>query len=399
MPTLAYLTLDSIRELPAPPSGNTVFWAHGVLVQGREVPKGFGVRVTANGARSFVLNYSLNGKEHRYTIGSTATWNVTEAVREARQLRQRIDRGEDPMAKAPAVEAKKTVEEILDLFLNRARLKRPDHYTDAFERLVKPALGQLPINELRRRHIVELLDKIEDENGPVMATRALSYLRSACNWHAVRDDSFVPPFVRGMARSSTADRARDRILTDDELRTLWPVFESNGNLGRACQVMLLTSSRRSEVTGMPWAELVDGGTWIIPPSRYKTKREHVLPLSPAALAIVEAQPRTGPLVFPGRQGAVLSRGGQGKARIDRATPGLAHWTLHDLRRTARSLMSRAGVRPDVAERVLGHAIPGVAGTYDRFHYLEEKREALKLLAETVRGIVDQESAVDKKCNM
>jgi integrase len=386
MPTLEYLTLDSIRELPAPTAGNTVYWASGVLVQGREVPKGFGVRITANGSRSFVLNYSLNGKEHRYTIGSTATWNVTEAVREARQLRQRIDRGEDPMSKPVRVEAKKTVGEILDLFLKRSRLKRPDHYSSVFERFVKPAFGQLPINELRRRHIVELLDKIEDHNGPVMATRTLSYLRSALNWHAARDDSFVPPFVKGMARSSTTDRARDRVLSDSEIRTLWPVFESNGNFGRACQVILLTSSRRSEACGMLWGEL-EGDTWVIPPSRYKTKREHVLPLSAAALAIVEAQPRTGPLVFPGRQGASLSRGGNHKATIDKAAPGLAPWRIHDLRRTARSLLSRAGVRPDVAERVLGHSVPGVAGTYDRHAYLAEKREALELLAETVRGIV------------
>jgi hypothetical protein len=272
MPNIEYLTLDSIRELPVPAAGNLVYWASGVLVQGREVPKGFGVRITANGARSFVLNYSLNGKEHRYTIGSTATWNVTEAVREARQLRQRIDRGEDPMAKAPTVEAQKTVADVLDLFLQRAKLKRPDHYEDAFDRLVKPAFGTLPILELKRRHITDLLDKIEDGSGAVMATRTLSYLRSALNWFAVRDDSFVPPFVKGMARSSTTDRARDRVLTDDELRT--PVFESNGNFGQCCMLMLLTGSRRSEVTGMPWDEL-EGDTWIIP--RTDTRRSESTP--------------------------------------------------------------------------------------------------------------------------
>src|SRR5580704_15892642 len=202
MPSIEYLSLDSIAALPAPATGNTVYWCSGALVQGREVPRGFGVRVTANGVRAYVLNYSVAGKEHRFTIGNVASWNVQEAVKEARALRQRIDRGEDPMAKAPAVEVKKTVAEILAAFIKRSRLKRPDHYTSVFERLVKPAFGQLPINELRRRHIVELLDKIEDENGAVMATRALSYLRSALNWHAARDDEFTPPFVKGMTRSS-----------------------------------------------------------------------------------------------------------------------------------------------------------------------------------------------------
>jgi integrase len=387
MPNLTHLSLDSIAALPAPATGNTVYWCSGALVQGREVPRGFGVRVTANGVRAYVLNYSLNGKEHRYTIGNVANWNVQEAVKEARALRQRIDRGEDPMAKAPAIEAKKTITEILDNFLKRSRLKRPDHYTSVFERFVKPAFGQLPINELKRRHIVELLDKIEDENGAVMATRTLSYLRSALNWHAARDEEFQPPFVKGMARSSTTERARDRILTDDELRTLWPVFATS-NFGRACQVMLLTGSRRSEVTGMRWEELADG-VWTVPATRYKTNREHVVPLSAMALAIINAQPKrnSSPLVFPGRQGASLSRGGNHKAAIDKAAPGLPPWTVHDLRRTARSLMSRAGVRPDIAERVIGHAIPGVAGTYDRHAYLAEKKCALEQLADAVRAIV------------
>jgi integrase len=388
MPTLSTLSAETIRELPAPSTGNTVYWCSGAQVQGRDVPRGFGIRVTAAGERSFVLNYTVAGKERRLTIGRLSSWNVQEAIREARELRRRIDRGEDPLAKPVPVAVEKTVGEVLDLFLKRAKLKRPDHFEDAFKRFVKPAFGLLPVNELRRRHVVELLDKIEDENGPVMASRTLSYVRSALNWYAVRDDTFTPPFVRGMARSSTADRARDRILSDDEMRILWPVFESNGNLGKACQVMLLTGSRRSEVTGMRWDEIVDG-VWTIPASRYKTGKEHVVPLSAMVLEIVAGQKRlnSSQLVFPGRYGATLSRGGNGKAAIDKATPGLAPWVVHDLRRTARSLMSRAGVRPDIAERVMGHAIAGVGGTYDRHTYLEEKRQALELLTGEVRAIV------------
>jgi integrase len=390
MATLEFLTLDSIAALPTPPTGNLVYWASGVTVQGRPTPKGFGIRITARGARAFVLNYSLNGKEHRYTIGSTASWTVVEAVREARQLRQRIDRGEDIMSKpADKIEAKKTVAAVLDSFLDRTKIRRPDHYSSVFERFVKPALGQLPILELRRRHITELLDHIEDRHGPVMASRTLSYLRSACNWWAVRDDEFTPPFVAGMSRSSTSNRARDRILTDSEIRTLWPVFESAGNFGKACMLMLLTGSRRSEVTGMRWTELADG-IWTVPAARYKSGKDHIVPLSVMAQEIIAGQDRTrSPLVFPGRQGASLSRGGNGKSKIDRAAPGLAHWRIHDLRRSARSLMSRAGVQPDIAERVLGHSIPGVRGVYDRHQFLSEKREALELLADTVRAIVDR----------
>ena len=132
----------------------------------------------------------------------------------------------------------------------------------------------------------------------------------------------------------------------------------------------------------------DGSTWTIPAARYKTNKDHAVPLSPAAQAIISAQPDCGPRVFPGRGGDALSRGGNLKAAIDKAAPGLAPWRVHDLRRTARSLMSRAEVRPDIAERVLGHAIQGVGRVYDRHEYLNEKRAALEQLAALIDSIVN-----------
>jgi integrase len=138
---------------------------------------------------------------------------------------------------------------------------------------------------------------------------------------------------------------------------------------------------------MLWAEIA-GDVWTIPSTRYKTGRDHVLALPAAALAIVTAQPDCGPLVFPGKGGAALSRGGNHKARIDKLAPGLARWRVHDIRRTSRSLMSRAKVRPDIAERVLGHVIPGVGGVYDRYEYLAEKRDAMEKLAGLIDSIIN-----------
>jgi integrase len=122
------------------------------------------------------------------------------------------------------------------------------------------------------------------------------------------------------------------------------------------------------------SEVDDSGTWTIPGTRYKTGKAHTVPLSRTALDIVKAQPRTGRLVFPGRDGRALGTGSNRKTLLDaaitRANDGtpLPSWTLHDLRRTARTLMARAGVRPDVAERVVGHVIRGVEGVYDRYTY-------------------------------
>lgn len=382
MPTL---TAQTIADLPAPPTGNKIFWFKGAVVQGRPIPKGLGVRVTANGSRAFILNYGIDGRERRITIGDTASWSIPEAVKRARELRKQIDRGTDPMRHQPPAPEVVTVNAVLDKFLERTKIRRPENYASVFDRLVRPTLGAVPIGDLKRRHVVDLLDKVEDENGPVAATRCLAYLRSALNEWARRDETFVVPIVRGMARSSTAARARDHVLKDDEIRALWPAFA--GNFGASCRFMLLTAARRSEAAGMLWTEL-DGDTWIIPASRYKTARQHVLPLSAAALAIVEAQPRTGPLVFPGQGGRHLSRGASNKSTLDKRVPEVTGWVLHDLRRTASSLMARAGVRPDIGERVLGHVIAGVAATYNRHSYLAEKKQALEQLAALVERILN-----------
>jgi integrase len=380
--TSVKLTDKIVRSLDPPAAGNRLLYDSTV--------RGFALRVTARGARSFVLNYYARGVERRLTIGSYPAWSVAAARNRAKELRREVDAGGDPLvARAPA-EPSKTVGDVLDLFMKRyapEKLRRPDHYADAFDRLVKPAIGKIAITDLRRRNIVEMLDAIEDNNGAVMATRALSYLRSALNWHATRDDEFTVPIVRGMARSSSSARAGHRTHDDGEVRTLWGVFGQVGNFGLACRIMLLTACRRQEVTGMMWSEL-DGDTWTIPAARYKTARDHVVPLPATARAIIDAQPQTGALIFPGKGGAALSRGGNHKARIDKLAPGLTPWTVHDLRRTARPLMSRAGVRPDISERVLGHVIPGIGGVYDRFSYLGEKAAALEDLATLIDRIVN-----------
>ena len=392
-PGQARLSEAIVKTLPIPPTGNKVHYFAGAILQGQPAPRGFGIRVTAAGVKSFVLNYRIKGREYRYTIGRYPEWSALRAVRQARELRQRIDRGENPLddrAPAPMV---KTVAEVLDDFMSRyARnkdrpLRSADEYERTFNRLVRPAIGKLAIYDVHRSNVVEMLDKIEDKSGPVMADRTLAYLRKAFNWHATRDDRFVPPIVRGMARTKARKRARERILSDDEVRIIWPKL--SGTFGGIVKLLLLTAQRRLEVAQIHRAEISDG-VWVIPAERYKSKRANSVPLSAAALAIIEAQPKieSCDYVFTGRtQATPFSGFGKAKAALDEAT-GIFGWTLHDLRRTAKTLMVRAGVRPDISERVLGHVIAGVEGVYDRHSYLEEKREALEKLAVMVERILN-----------
>jgi integrase len=154
--------------------------------------------------------------------------------------------------------------------------------------------------------------------------------------------------------------------------------------------IVLTATRRGEAGGAKRSEIV-GAEWTIPASRYKTKHDHVVPLSSAARATI---PAGSDWLFTLNGVAPIGGYSQAKAQLDAAS-GVTGWTLHDLRRTARSLMSRAGVPSDHAERCLGHVIGGVRGTYDRHEYYDEKAKAFEALAAQIDRIVrPQENVVE-----
>jgi len=209
------------------------------------------------------------------------------------------------------------------------------------------------------------------------------------NWHASRSDEFRSPIVRGMARTSGKERARARILSDDELRAIWRAAEAaTGPFPALVQFLLLTGARRSEAAEIERNEL-SGTDWTLPAGRHKTKFDLVRPLSQAALAVIARLPAigTGEMVFTTDGRSPFSGFSKAKRAFDKAC-GVTGWTLHDLRRTARSLMSRAGVNSDHAERCLGHVLPGVRGTYDRHEYHAEKQRAFEALAAQIERIVN-----------
>src|SRR5579863_1918386 len=261
------LSEDTIKRLPVPQTGNHVTYFAGAMIQGAKAPRGFGVRITASGARAFILNYRLRGQEHRFTIGAWPDWSALKAVREARNLRQRIDRGENPIEDRAPPPTTATVASVLDAFLaqhvrnKNQPLRSAKEYESAFKRLVKPRIGKLGIYEVRRSHVISMLDHIEDANGPVMADRTLAYVRKAFNWYAIRDDQFSAPVVRGMGRIKPKERARTRILSDQEIRTIWPVLAEVGTFGAVVKMLLLTAQRRDEVANMSRKEIGEGDIW------------------------------------------------------------------------------------------------------------------------------------------
>ena len=279
------LNEETIKQLPVPAMGNSVTYFAGAKIQGAKAPRGFGVRVTAAGARAFILNYRLRGREHRFTIGAWPDWSALKAVREARNLRQRVDRGENPLDdRAPPPEIK-TVSRVLDDFVARyvrnkeKPLRSAAAIESALNRLVKPRIGKLGVYEMRRSHVAEMLDRIEDEAGPVMADRSRAYLRKAMSWYAERDDQFnlTAAFVRVKPRADPKQRARTRVLSDEEIRAIWPALDKAGTFGALVKMLLLTAQRRDEVAHMSRGEIGKDGIWTIPAERYKTKRPEPCP--------------------------------------------------------------------------------------------------------------------------
>jgi integrase len=376
--------------------------------------RGLRLVVHPSGHRSWIVRYRFHGRNRKLTLGpvlvlrrgevdpGNGALTLPAARTAASEALHRLAQGFDPAAEKLAQQQQPagvdTFAKVAEDYFARAAVEK-DLRSGArqladLKRLVFPTLGKRPIASIKRSDVVRLLDTISVSNGPTMADGALATISMVMQAHAQRTDDYASVIVKGMRRIKPKERARERILDDDELRRVW-VASNEGIFGAFVRFLLLTAARRNEAAHLVWGELGNGAgvTWTLPARRNKVKVELARPLSTAAQAILANLPRSGnaELVFQQGGRKVHSNLNPMKHAFDKAS-GVQGWVLHDLRRTARSLMSRAGVNADIAERCLGHVVPGVRGVYDRHKYIPEMLHAYEALATLIHNIVSPPDA-------
>ena len=354
---------------------------------------GLCLRVTETGKKSWSVMCRVagagengnRGRLRRLTLGSYPLVDLKTARQRARDALGLADRGIDPGEQKVEVQQQRnqrTFEAVCDRFIE-LHAKAHTETWRAAERLLNqhavPAWRGRQIDEITRASVHELLDSIVTDHGASAGREVRKHLTKLFNW-AVDRGALVASPIAGMRRPELAYNARDRVLTMDELRRVWDgAGEMGYPFGSMVRLLILTLQRRSEIAESRRAWLLDDlDAFEVPAANYKTDRPQVVPLSAPAKAVIKTLPvwNGGDCLFSTTSGRVPVSGfSKAKARLDKLC-GVEGWTLHDLRRSGATHMARLGVPQEHIERVLGHVIEGVAGTYNRYSYMEEKRAAL-----------------------
>lgn len=352
----------------------------------------FGIRVSASGAKRWFVMGRINDHPLRHTIGTYPILSLADAREEARSVLRKMQLGiyEKPKPEEKPVTLADVMVDFIEIYAKpKNRTWKAQQST---LRKFHP-IADKPIAEISRSDIVKALDLIAVSGAPAGANHAMAVIKKLFAWAA--DRGVIPVHPLAGMKAPARPRSRDRVLTDEEIVAFWRASADLGfPFGPAYHLLLLTGQRRGEVTGMRWSHInFDRGVWTIPASVAKNGRAHEVPLSTAAMAIIETIPRFegSDYLFTTTGFTPISGFGRTKDRLDLAMRTTDWWT-HDLRRTAASGMARIGVAPHVIEKVLNHVtgqISGVAAVYNRHGYQAEKRDALERWAEEVLSLTSE----------
>jgi integrase len=363
------------------------------------------VQPSPSGAKSWCVRYRHHGQTRKLTIGGYPQIDLKTARALAGKALRRNAEGHDPArekilaraAKADSID--RIVEDFLERHVRRSNRPRTAQETERLLRQhVLPRWRGRLVHDITRRDVLDILDRVVDGGAPIAANRVFAAVRKFFNWCVARDILAASPCAG--VKPPTAERARDRVLSDDELRRVWVAAEKlGGTFGPLVKLLALTGQRRDEVAGIRWDELnLDTRLWALPPARTKNNQPHEVALSKAALAVLERVPRVSgsPFVLTNGGASAASGYSKGKRRLDALLPAdMPAWRLHDLRRSCASGLARLGINLPVIEKVLNHSsgsFAGIVGVYQKHSFADEKRAALEAWGNFVAALVEGKPA-------
>ncbi|MFW3614832.1 tyrosine-type recombinase/integrase [Billgrantia antri] len=380
---------------------------------------GLYLMIPKKGAPYWMHRYTLAGKRRELTLDKCANLSLAEAREQAGEARKGIRNGADPIEERKR-EKRVAIHTVKELFSDwhqdlEKRLKHPNIPKRIFEKEIAPSIGQLTLDSVSPMDVRAIVRKVASSGRPAIANDTLMYLKQLFN-HAIKLGllTYNPAAAFNVNDAGGIEKSRDRALTLDEIRHVFQVFRYNhDSFSRdnylACALLLVLGVRKTELTEAQWSEFdLKKGRWELSGERSKTGTGIVIPLPPQAVGWLEElkiRACGSPYVFPSRRSS--KRPHMGKDTLNRAIaklfgkePGkkpqpenrmgdMAEFTVHDMRRTCRSLLAAAGVPGHVAERCLNHKLKGGEGVYDRYDYFNERKEALTMVAELVEPAIKE----------
>jgi integrase len=258
-------------------------------------------------------------------------------------------------------------------------------------------------NSLKRSDVTALRADVADKHGRVQADRVFAIVRAVMRWFEAEgdDDDYICPVKDHKKKRGVGNGGRERVLSEAEIKLVWQAAGKLGPFGTLIKLLLLTAQRREKVVTVRWTD-IEGDIWTIAREARQKSSAGMLKLPPFTLAILNSVDRVDDcsFVFAGRYGdKPLNSFSQSMKELRSLLPAeMPTWTLHDLRRTARTVMTDLGISDRVAEQVLGHAVVGIEGIYNRSKYLDQKADALQRLADFIEQLVDPGGARERKAD-
>lgn len=366
--------------------------------EGKSRP-GFAIRVFPSGRKSFIYIYTLNGIKRRMTLGTFGehpAMSLSKAHSEYESARCKVESGIDPAAEkqeaAQTEKAADTVEQLAAEYIEKWAKPRKRSWQEdqrILDKDIIPTWGKRKAKEITRRDVILLLDSIVDRGSPIAANRTHALLHKMFRFAVGRD--IIPFNPCADMEKPAKEQRKDRVLSDAEIKKHWHGIMGSKEMSEltrhALLLQLTTAQRQGEIASMRWDEISDD-TWTIPAERAKNGLAHRVPLSPQAIALLDSVKEISgksEWVFPSPKAGHIAPSAVGRALhrhlnnlTNPITKGSAKWfTPHDLRRTAASKMTEAGISRLTVAKILNHAESGVTAVYDRHSYDKEKRQTLE----------------------